>query len=286
MSSDRDVTRIVRSWMREDGHESADRVLDSVLDQLDTTPQRRATWWPARRFHEMNSFAKLGIAAAVLAVAAILGISYFAGPNVGRPGPTAEPTATPLDYVFPGHPDPLDPGTYRTDFGWDIGFSVVFTMPGGWESRGVELVKRPGSEAGVAIMFAPIENTYADPCAHTLSDPPIGPTIDDLAAALGSIQGLDATPPTEVTFAGYPARRIETSVAGSLGCEPSDFWILEDPEGTASLFTDGDVTEYWIVDVSGERFVIGATRYPDASSADTGELQAIVDSIRFEPGGS
>ena len=50
MSTDRDTTRIVRSWLQTDEHESADRVLDAVLDQLDTTPQRRATWWPARRF--------------------------------------------------------------------------------------------------------------------------------------------------------------------------------------------------------------------------------------------
>ena len=49
MSTDRDTTRIVRSWLQTDEYESADRVLDAVLDQLDTTPQRRATWWPARR---------------------------------------------------------------------------------------------------------------------------------------------------------------------------------------------------------------------------------------------
>ena len=37
MSTDRNPTRIVRSWLRSDEHESADRVLDAVLDQLDTT---------------------------------------------------------------------------------------------------------------------------------------------------------------------------------------------------------------------------------------------------------
>ena len=41
MSTDRDTTRIVRSWLGTDEHESADRVLDAVLDQLDATPQRR-----------------------------------------------------------------------------------------------------------------------------------------------------------------------------------------------------------------------------------------------------
>lgn len=54
MSADRDVTRIVRSWLREERHEDAGRVLDMVLAELDTTPQRRS-WWPARRFPIMNS---------------------------------------------------------------------------------------------------------------------------------------------------------------------------------------------------------------------------------------
>ena len=42
MSTDRDTTRIVRSWLRTDEHESADRVLDNVLALLDATPQRRS----------------------------------------------------------------------------------------------------------------------------------------------------------------------------------------------------------------------------------------------------
>ena len=54
MSTDRDVTRIVRSWLEEGATALPDRVLDAVLDQLPATPQRRA-WWPARRFREMNN---------------------------------------------------------------------------------------------------------------------------------------------------------------------------------------------------------------------------------------
>ena len=42
MSTDRDVTRIVRSWLEEGVTALPDRVLDDVLDQLPATPQRRA----------------------------------------------------------------------------------------------------------------------------------------------------------------------------------------------------------------------------------------------------
>ena len=54
MSTDRDVTRIVRSWLEDGATALPDRVLDTVLDQLPATPQRRA-WWPARRLREMNT---------------------------------------------------------------------------------------------------------------------------------------------------------------------------------------------------------------------------------------
>jgi hypothetical protein len=86
MSTDRDTTRIVRSWLRTDDHESADRVLGSVLDRLDTTPQRRGTWWPARRLPEMNNTAKLALGAAAVVVVALIGFSVLVGPGtIGGP---------------------------------------------------------------------------------------------------------------------------------------------------------------------------------------------------------
>jgi hypothetical protein len=54
MQIESDLTRIVRSWLRRDEHEAADRVLDNVLGLLDATPQRPA-WWPARRLPHVNT---------------------------------------------------------------------------------------------------------------------------------------------------------------------------------------------------------------------------------------
>ena len=91
MSTDRDVERIVRSWMDEGVNVLPDRVLDAVLDRVPATPQRRASWL-AWRFPPMNTYARLGlIAAAVLAVA-IVGIGFFGKSlNVG-PAPSPTPS--------------------------------------------------------------------------------------------------------------------------------------------------------------------------------------------------
>jgi hypothetical protein len=94
MSQQRDVTRLVRSWIREDQHESADRILGVVLDRLDTTPQRRS-WWPAWRSNRMNTSIKLIAAAAAVLVVAVAGYQFL--PRSGGVGgePTVAPSPSP-----------------------------------------------------------------------------------------------------------------------------------------------------------------------------------------------
>jgi len=93
VSTDRDITRVVRSWLDEGVTALPDRVLDAVLDQVPTTPQRRS-WWPARRFTTLTSYARIGLIAAVVVLAAVVGIGLYTNP-VGGPGPTAMPSPTP-----------------------------------------------------------------------------------------------------------------------------------------------------------------------------------------------
>ena len=82
MSTERDTTRIVRSWLRTDEHESADRVLDNVFALLDATPQRRS-WWPARRIADMNTVAKLATSLAAVVVAAVVAVNLLPGNGPG-----------------------------------------------------------------------------------------------------------------------------------------------------------------------------------------------------------
>ena len=91
MSADRDVTRIVRSWLEEGATALPDRVLDTVLDQLPATPQRRAAW-PARRFLSMDIPARLAATAAVALVAVIGAIAIPKGGGISAPGASPHPT--------------------------------------------------------------------------------------------------------------------------------------------------------------------------------------------------
>ncbi len=61
-----------------------DDVRDAIRAELPSTHQRPA-WWPARRSPEMNNAMKLGLAAAAVVVAALLGYNYLLAPSVGGP---------------------------------------------------------------------------------------------------------------------------------------------------------------------------------------------------------
>ena len=107
MTTERDSdTRIVLSWLREDAHENAERVLLRALDEVDATPQRRS-WWPARRDAHMNIYAKVGAAAAAVLVVVVVGYELFPG----RSGPGGSP-ATPSPS-----PSLIARGTFITPFG-------------------------------------------------------------------------------------------------------------------------------------------------------------------------
>lgn len=92
MSTDRETTRVVRSWLDEGVTKLPDRVLDVVLDQVPATPQRRSGW-SAWRSYRMNTYAKLAVAAAAVLVVAVVGYQLLPrSGGIGGPGPSPTPS--------------------------------------------------------------------------------------------------------------------------------------------------------------------------------------------------
>lgn len=94
MSTERDTSRIVRSWLQTDEHESAARIVDLVLDRLDTTPQR-GPWWRAWVPDFAGATFKFAAAATAAVVVAGIGAAiYLSRPAVGPIGsPSPAPSA-------------------------------------------------------------------------------------------------------------------------------------------------------------------------------------------------
>jgi hypothetical protein len=290
MSTDRDTTRIVRSWLRAEEHESADRVLDSVLDQLDTTPQRRATWWPARRFPEMNNSAKLALAGLAVAVIALIGFGFLrpGGPSIGGPGPTVIPTPTASPMPLEGATDALlDAGTYVTTPFPAESMRFTLTFPAGWRAF-TDFAFLPDGEGsseapdGMAFGFFQITGLYSDPCfASGVPNVAAGTTVDDLAAAFAEQTAYEVTGPTDITLAGFAGKRVDLELPSDFGtCGFEDYvpW-----PGSPYAQGPGNLWHVWMLDVEGTRVVVMTNNFDGTSAEDRAEQQAILDSLRIEP---
>ena len=302
MSTDRDVTRIVRSWLEEGVTALPDRVLDSVLDQVPATRQRRA-WWPARRAQRMNTGLKLALAAAAVVAVAVAGINFLPGTGgTGGPGavssPTESPSPSPSPLAF--HDGALAAGTYVmspfagprsstvcfgqagcTEDPADDSIRLTLTVPASYEGAGGRpLIWGWGGDTGLIILRG--GGLYSDPC-HSTAPPDIdvGPSVDDFANALVSHPVLEATTPVAVTLAGYTGRYVELQLPADVAdCTDGQFWPYE-----PGVYAQGPSQRWrlWILDVEGVRVLIQAMDGPTTSPERRAELQAIVDSIRIEP---
>jgi hypothetical protein len=305
MSADRDVTRIVRSWLEEGVTALPDRVLDVVLDQLPATPQRRSLW-PARRFRDMNTSVKLAIAAAAVVVVALAGIYLLPrGGGIAGPGPTptAIPSPTPSPILdFTGD---YAPGTtYAIDDPCCVASRMTFTMPAtGWYAplEAWRIGKNvPGGSDLFDLYVTPlfVGNIYTGGChwRGTELDPPVGPSVDDLATALFAQAGPGASSPVSVTVGGHPGKKVELQIPESLdmtacdsdggGGDPIFGRFVIDAGSGAAPYThgDGQHNTIYIFDVDGTRQVIDAMYAPSTTSAaDRAEQEQIIASIRFEP---
>lgn len=262
-------------------------VRDAIRAELPSTHQR-PSWWPARRFPEMNTMAKLGIAAAVVVVA-LLGYSYFVVPNVGAPAPS-DPAPTPT--AEPSHPPPedgqaLNPGTYTLPLSSG---TAEITVPAGWSGLGDFGVALAADEASQAyVVFWPandfaVFDIYSDPCAWNTNvvEPRVGPSVDDLANALADQAMRGDAVPTDVTIDGFEGKYLEMSVPTDIDfadCAGGEFrsWEGRYHQGP------GQVDRLYILDVDGEREVLIVNFMPGTSDAQLAEQQTVFESIDILP---
>jgi hypothetical protein len=301
MSTDRNVTRIVRSWLSEDRHEDADRVLNTVLDQLDTTPQRRSSW-AARRFPIMNNVLRVGLVAAAVVIIAVIAINLLPGspspggePSVPQ---TPQPSATPAPSDATAHDVSPRAGTLEPGTRYDVTrgpLSFTFAVPTlGWQSDGRFWMQgHSGSPDHTELSFAlstGIPGIYTDPCAHEGQELFDATSAGD-AEAMASLASVDVVnTPADVTVDGHSGTSVAIHVPEDLGCANSDYWLFHGadcPEITVECtmypsWLDSTL-RYWFIDVDGGRLMVqAAQRYSDASADLEQEIQQIVDSIQFE----
>jgi hypothetical protein len=108
MTTERDMARLVRSWLEPGLTTLTDDVLDAVLEQLPATPQRRGSPL-TRRIADMRAPVRLALAAVAVLVIAIVGVSLSGSLDWSRVG-TDTPSLSPSPSATSGSA-PLAPTT-------------------------------------------------------------------------------------------------------------------------------------------------------------------------------
>ena len=192
---------------------------------------------------------------------------------------------------------PLEPGLYFVDPDADDStpMRVVYEVAEeGWQAW-FGAVKE--SSAPTMLSIATVSNVTNDACEdQTPLDPPVGPSVDDLATALTQLEPFEVTaPPTDVTVAGYSGTHLELTVPDMelvpggedlfVGCEDRlHSWIAPVNGGPFGGYSGpGQTEEFFILDVNGERLVLVKFDSPGSSPEDIAERDAMFDSIQIEP---
>jgi hypothetical protein len=219
---------------------------------------------------------------------------------------TSEPSPTPTIHDITELEDfaPLEPGTYFIDPDLDPStpLRVVYEVPAeGWLSW-IGATKS-GDDGHVMVSITTVKNLVRHGCRdHSWADPPIGPSVDDLAAALADLAPFRVTsPPKEVTIHGYRGKHLQLTVPDlAVEGEGDDRYFARCNDGNLKSWVGavdtaigdafygynaepGRTEDFWILDVDGTRLVIEANWSPASPRKDVAEMRALLDSIRIEP---
>jgi hypothetical protein len=306
-AADRDVNRAIRSWLHEDRHEDVSRITGAVLDQVETTRQRRATLWPARRTSTVNKIVGFGVAAAAVVAVLVVGAQLLGPPapsGVGG-GPSVEPSPTAVPSPSAAEPSPsieadLDEGPFL--YSREQGITVTIPAPG-WARTEGTLVKnandQPPDGAYVIGPWTGEEARYipGDPCRwrSTMPDTP-ATTVDAIVAALASQASRDASEPVDITLDGHAGKSITLHVPDDVVFANGAFTNCDQERGGRHAFctfgtaTDclmwnaqgpGAIDELWILDVNGRILLMDGAYYAQTPAQHVDELQAILGSMSF-----
>jgi hypothetical protein len=163
MTTDREFDRITSAWLDLMPAEAPDRVIDSVLQAVGTTPQtRRPVLRGPRRSASMNRF--MLVAAAAVLAAALVGVAVFAGgARNNQPAPTPVVAPTPVASPTVSQPATAPASLIGTWLGSD--HAVAGIEPGSGsrlEITDTGLAFGPPNRQGVNVVSAALAGSAGD----------------------------------------------------------------------------------------------------------------------------
>ena len=306
-----DVQALLRAYLADTGDRAPDRVLDDVAARIARQPRRP---WRLRGRSFMNTYAKLAAAAAAIVIVAVVGWQVLprdggiGSQQTAAPSPTAPPTEAPSPTAASSGTGVVDVpdgpiaegGIYRLrPLDSAPSLTVDAIIPAGWFGGPPCCLSGPVGESngpnGIALHFFAADSIFSDPCHWDVDgsgpgqpgDVAVGPSVEELAAALAANAAYEATTPADVTIGGFPGKRVDLQLPPG-DCDTHDgngIYIVFDGPGEGYFYAQGDGSDWQvsIVDVDGTRLILALFSYAETSAADLSAAQAIIDSLVITP---
>jgi len=249
-----------------------ERSMDMQVDDRPMADERRDRRWRGPM---------IGIAAA--AVVLMVGVIYiYTGrEQVAAPAPNA--------VALPGEDfQPIEPGAYfaDTDGNEETTTRGTFVIEGaGWQSLGVGAIKwTPAggdNDPYVSLFVLEVDRVWEAPCGAETPPSPPGTTakaLGDQFAAMPEFTTLEGLAP--VSAFGRDGYHLVLEVPA--GCTDGNVW--DSPAwGERYYQAEGQIVEYWFMDVEGTTVMVEANSFPESSEGDVAELRAALDSLIVTP---
>jgi len=253
-----------------------------------------------------NRLAWPRVAVVAAALITIVGIGLLPGDGAEPeasgiavlPSASTAPSPAPSTSPRPGAATPrprdlqprISPGRY------DIAtprWSVHLVIPAGrgvWSATagGAGVARHPLGETSMNVTLHDVTSmagVATDLCTGSAQFLEVGPTVEDLTAALANQVGGERSGPAEVMLGGHPATKFvmgipHPSPCAEQGSDGRSVWW--NPGQPAVYAWVGGTSTIYVVDVNGERLVI-TSQHRGNSAEEIAELDAIVASIDIEP---
>ena len=182
---------------------------------------------------------------------------------------------------------PVEPGRHFVDFGR---YRFTFTVPeSGWSFDAGAGGLYQGDDSEIAIFWPGGEDSglgtlYRRACKSSGTEFDPGPTVDDLANGIASLEDFQVTPPADVTVSGYEGKRVILTVPMNVDvrsptCDESEYSMSSGRWFQAPSQTD----DMRILDLDGERQVVVASNTPSTPANVRLQLEAMLVSLEIEP---
>ena len=279
--TDRQIEQMLRARSAHPPH----HLLDTILEAAAIAPQDSRPW---RRWlgQLRTDLAPLAVA---IVIAALIGGVMTIAPVLRRPadsiGGPSEVRQVPVMFDWIA----LEPGRYRIDSRLYTPVPFTFAAPSGWraENYGHSIIKFPNTAREVGWVPFVLDDTYEDACW----DPDerevrIGPTVNDLMQALIDQAGPMKSGPFDASIDGHPGKRLDLTAPPRFNASDcrfdGGFQLWNDPVSFIQVLRPDGAVSVYAVEVRGERVVIATQSRAESSPADVAELEAVIDSIRFD----